>query len=62
TTFYGALFLGVIAILPNVMQMITGIKVFTIGGAALLIVVGVALEIMKQIESQLSIREYDTVL
>ena len=62
TTFYGALFLGVIAILPNVMQMVTGIKVFTIGGAALLIVVGVALEIMKQIESQLSIREYDTVL
>jgi preprotein translocase subunit SecY len=39
--------------------MFTGIKTFAIGGASLLIVVAVALEIMKQIESQLTMREYE---
>jgi preprotein translocase subunit SecY len=58
-TLFGALFLGVVAVLPNVTQMFTGIKTFAIGGASLLIVVAVALEIMKQIESQLTMREYE---
>lgn len=61
TTFFGAMFLGIIAILPNITQMLTGLQIFTVGGAALLIVVGVALEIMKQIDSQLTVREYDTI-
>lgn len=61
TTLFGALFLGVIAILPNITQMFTGIKVLTIGGTALLIVVSVALETMKQIESQLTMREYEGI-
>ncbi|MDO8557375.1 MAG: preprotein translocase subunit SecY [Candidatus Jorgensenbacteria bacterium] len=61
TTFFGAIFLGIIAILPNITQMLTGLEVFTVGGAALLIVVGVALEIMKQVDSQLTVREYDTI-
>lgn len=60
-TFSGAIFLGVIAILPNLTQMATGIKFLTIGGTALLIVVSVALEIMKQIESQLVMREYEGI-
>lgn len=60
-TFSGALFLGIIAILPNITQMITGIKIFTIGGTALLIVVSVALETMKQINSQLAMREYEEI-
>lgn len=59
TTLFGALFLGVIAILPNITQIATGIQSFKIGGTALLIVVSVALESMKQIDSQLSMREYD---
>ncbi len=58
-TFFGALFLGVVAILPNITQLITGVQVLTIGGTALLIVVSVALEIMKQVESQLVLREYE---
>lgn len=61
TTFAGALFLGTVAILPNVTQMITGIEALAFGGAALLIVVAVSLEFMKQIQSQLTMREYDTI-
>ncbi len=61
TTLFGALFLGIIAVLPNITQMVTGIQALTIGGTALLIVVSVALETMKQIESQLTMREYDGI-
>ena len=57
-TLVGALFLGVIAILPNIMQGITGITAFTLGGTSVLIVVSVALEIMKQVDAQLSMYEY----
>lgn len=60
-TLYGALFLGLIAILPNLTQLITGIQILTIGGTALLIVVSVALETMKQIDSQLILREYEGI-
>jgi len=45
--------------LPNIIQGITGITFFSLGGTALLIVVSVALEIMRQVESQLSIRQYE---
>lgn len=61
TTLFGALFLGVIAILPNITQLVTGIQALTIGGTALLIVVAVALEVMKQVESQLTVREYEGI-
>lgn len=61
-TFFGALFLGLVAVLPNITQLITGLKALTIGGTALLIVVSVALEVMKQIESQLTVREYEGIL
>ena len=60
-TLFGALFLGVVAVLPNITQIVTGIQALTIGGTALLIVVAVALEIMKQIESQLTVREYEGI-
>lgn len=55
----GAIFLGVIAILPIIVQSFTGLTALTIGGTALLIVVSVVLESMKQINSQLSMREYE---
>lgn len=58
-TLFGALFLGFVAILPNVTQLLTGVQILTIGGTALLIVVSVALETMKQIDSQLVMREYE---
>jgi preprotein translocase subunit SecY len=61
TTLFGALFLGTIAILPNVTQIITGIQLLTLGGTALLIVVSVAIEIMRQIDSQLVLREYEGI-
>jgi len=58
----GALFLGFIAVLPSVIGGITGVQVFSflIGGTALLIVVSVALDSMRQIKSQLQMREYET--
>ena len=55
----GALFLGVIAVLPIVVQSATRITVFTVGGTSLLIVVSVVIEMMKQIQSQLVMREYE---
>lgn len=58
-TLSGALFLGLIAVLPLVVQGFTGLSTLTIGGTALLIVVSVVLETMKQIESQLTMREYE---
>lgn len=58
TTFVGALFLGLIAVMPIVMQSITGIQALTIGGTALLIVVSVVLDLSRRIDAQLSIREY----
>jgi len=60
-TFSGAIFLGLIAILPNLTRMVTGITMLTIGGTALLIVVSVALETVRQINSQLVMREYEEI-
>ena len=58
-TFSGALFLGIIAILPNITQIVTGIQALSIGGTSLLIVVAVALDSTRQINSQLIMREYE---
>ncbi len=60
-TFFGAAFLGLIAVLPIIVQQITGISVLTISGTALLIVVAVALETMRQIDAQLTVREYEGI-
>lgn len=57
-TFLGALFLGLVAMLPLVMRALTGLPALAIGGTALLIVVSVALDFAKQIDSQLAMREY----
>jgi preprotein translocase subunit SecY len=57
--FTGALFLGFVAILPLLLQAVTGVQALTISGASLLIVVGVVIESMKQIESQLTMRDYE---
>jgi preprotein translocase subunit SecY len=58
TTMMGAVFLGVIAVLPLVIKSITGITALSIGGTALLIVVSVVLDLIKKVEAQLSMREY----
>ncbi|MDP2647915.1 MAG: preprotein translocase subunit SecY [Candidatus Yanofskybacteria bacterium] len=57
-TLVGAVFLGLIAVMPNIVQGLTGITAFTVGGTSVLIVVSVALEIMKQVDAQLSMYEY----
>ncbi len=58
-TFVGALFLGFIAVLPMIMRSVTGIAAFAIGGTALLIVVSVVLEMVKKVEAQVSMRDYE---
>ncbi len=61
-TFGGALFLGLVAIMPFIGREITGVTALTISSTALLIAVGVALDTMKQLESQLTMRRYDGFL
>ena len=55
----GALSLGLIAVLPIITQNVFGISTFVIGGAAILIVVSVVLEVVKQIQAQISMHEYE---
>ena len=57
-TLAGAVFLAVIAIIPNFLGSITGVQGVYFGGTALLIVVGVALDTMQQIESLMVTRHY----
>ncbi len=60
-TFWGAAFLGLVAVLPIAVESITGVAVLTISGTAILIVVAVALETMRQVDSQLTVREYEGI-
>jgi preprotein translocase subunit SecY len=61
-TFGGALFLAVVAIMPFIAQSITGVTALVIQSTALLIAVGVALDTMKQLEAQLTMRRYEGFL
>ena len=57
-TLIGALFLALIALLPIVYAALTGMSGLSLGGTSILIIVGVALETMKQMESQMLMRHY----
>jgi preprotein translocase subunit SecY len=57
-TLVGALFLGIIAVLPLVVKSMTGITSIAVGGTALLIVVSVVIDLIKKIEAQITMREY----
>lgn len=57
-TLVGAVFLGLIAVLPLVMQNLTKIASLSIGGTALLIIVSVVLDLVKKIDAQITMREY----
>lgn len=57
-TLVGAIFLGVIAVLPIIIKNITGITAISVGGTALLIVVSVVIDLIKKVSAQISIREY----
>lgn len=60
-TLFGAIFLGAVAVLPLIVQGFTGIRALTIGGTGLLIVVSVVLETLKQIDAQLTLRQYESL-
>jgi preprotein translocase subunit SecY len=57
-TLVGAIFLGFIAVLPQIMKAVTNISALAIGGTALLIVVSVVIDLFKKIDAQVSMREY----
>lgn len=57
-TWFGALFLAAVSIFPSILQLFTNIQDVWFGGTAVLILVGVALEVVKQIESQMLMRHY----
>lgn len=61
-TWAGAIFLAVVAVLPYVAKKLTGVEVVVLSSTALLIMVGVALDTMKQLEAQLLMRRYEGFL
>ena len=61
-TLVGAVFLGLIAILPSLFQKAIGVANLAIGGTGILIVVSVVLEITRELEAQLVMKKYDTFL
>jgi preprotein translocase subunit SecY len=61
-TLPGALFIAVIALIPSVLLAVADVRTFQFGGTSILIAVGVALETMKQIDSQLMMRNYEGFL
>ncbi len=58
-TLIGALFLGVVAVMPYIVAKITGVTVLFLSSTSLLIVVGVAIDTMRQLEAQLLMRNYE---
>ncbi len=57
-TFFGAIFLGTVAVLPVIVQAITGLTAIQVGGTSLLIAVSVILDVIKKVDAQLSMKEY----
>ena len=62
TTLFGAIFLGVIAVLPVLVGAIVGETAFSFGGTSIIIVVSVALETVQAIEAQMMMRNYSGFL
>jgi len=58
-TLIGALFLGIVAIMPYIGSTITGVQTLQLSATSLLIVVGVAIDTMRQLEAQLMMRNYE---
>jgi preprotein translocase subunit SecY len=58
-TLIGALFLGTVAIMPFIAAQLTGVNALLLGATSLLIVVGVAIDTMRQLEAQLVMRNYE---
>ncbi len=61
-TLTGSLFLGLIAVLPIIIQaFLPGAQTLTIGGASILIIVSVVIEMVKQVDAQLVMRDYESI-
>ncbi|MBN1366846.1 MAG: preprotein translocase subunit SecY [Dehalococcoidales bacterium] len=58
-TWAGALYLSIVAVMPFIARLVTGVQFATVSAAGLIIVVGVALDTMKQMEAQLVMRRYE---
>ena len=58
-TFFGAFFLGALAVIPFVVQSLTNVQTLVLGGTGILIVVAVTLDTMRQIKAQLVTRRYE---
>lgn len=58
-TLAGAVFLGLVAVLPYIVQSFTKTQALTLGGTSLLIVVAVVIEVIKQVQSQMVMRDYE---
>ncbi|OGM21866.1 preprotein translocase subunit SecY [Candidatus Woesebacteria bacterium RIFCSPHIGHO2_01_FULL_38_9] len=61
-TLVGAIFLGLIAVLPSFFQNIIGVANLAVGGTGILIVVSVILEVTREMEAQLVMKRYETFL
>jgi preprotein translocase subunit SecY len=57
----GALFLGLVAVLPLIVQEFTNLQNLVVGGTSILIVVAVVIDIVQQVNAQLTMRDYDTL-
>lgn len=57
-TFPGAVFLGIVAVIPFVIRALTGISAILVGGTALIIAVQVLLDLIRKLDAQISLREY----
>lgn len=57
-TLPGALFLGIVAVIPFVIRALTGVTSILVGGTALLIAVQVLLDLIRKVDAQVSLREY----
>ncbi|MFA6963695.1 MAG: preprotein translocase subunit SecY [Patescibacteria group bacterium] len=58
-TLFGALFLGLIAVLPFIIQSLTNLTTLVLGGTGILIVVSVVIETMRQVQSQITMHTYE---
>ena len=57
-TFFGAIYLGIVAICPLIVGKFVNNSALSIGGTSVIIVVGVALETVKALETQMLMRQY----
>ena len=57
-TLFGAIYLGIVAILPLIIGKVVNVSALSIGGTSVIIVVGVALETVQALESQMLMRQY----